>query len=148
MKASLEDLNFRGNLFTWTNKSIEDSRVCCNLDGALINDSWIRSFLNASAYFDNLLLSNHYPCLVYGGENMINRKVPFKFFNFWADHERFLPIVEKFGKRMLMAILCIDWRFKMHKVELRNINKKEFWNILKRVAMVREDLYRTQQAIS
>lgn len=91
--GGLEDLRYGGSFFTWGNKTNGERRILCKLDRALINDAWIRNFVDSNALFQPPSISDHSSCIVYCGANEITRKTPFQFFNMWADHKDFLPLV-------------------------------------------------------
>lgn len=56
--SDLEDLHFRGEVFTWWNKR-KTSPIAKKLDRILVNDLWYESFPNSLAHFDNPDFSDH-----------------------------------------------------------------------------------------
>ena len=56
--AELEDLKFRGNWFTWSNKC-PSKPLSRKLDRVLINHSWTNYFPNADAEFTSPGVSDH-----------------------------------------------------------------------------------------
>lgn len=70
----------------------------------------------------------------------MTQKVSFKFYNFWADHESFLPTVEELWRKNIEGSLMFRLisKLKLLKVELRKLNKKEFYNISERVKRLRK----------
>lgn len=141
-KANLEDLRFSGNFFSWSNMSSATRRICCKLNRALVNDAWLLQMLfltNLYSWITAFVLS-----LV--GKLRYLRKLPLSFLNFWANHEGFLPMIEEVW--MTDIVGCFMFRLlsklKKLKVELRNLNKREFWNISERVKEARVELSCTQ----
>ncbi|KAG2258855.1 hypothetical protein Bca52824_078149 [Brassica carinata] len=60
LEADLQDLNYRGNTFSWWNKS-KVLPVAKKLDRALVNDEWGNSFPTAVASFGSPGFSDHAP---------------------------------------------------------------------------------------
>lgn len=56
--ANVDDLNFRGNTFTWWNKS-KTNPIAKKLDRALVNDEWYFQFPSSVAYFGSPEFSDH-----------------------------------------------------------------------------------------
>lgn len=69
----------------------------------------------------------------------MTQKVSFKFYNFWVDHKSFLPTVEEVWRKNIEGSLMFRLisKLKLLKVELRKLNKKEFYNISERVKRLR-----------
>lgn len=92
--CDLTDLAYLGDLFTWWNKCEEDP-IGKKLDRALINGDWLRSFPHPYAQFEAGGISDHARCLLRLSSNTETVRKPFRFFNYLAEHEEFLPTVAK-----------------------------------------------------
>lgn len=144
---SLEDLRYDGSCFTWSNESVRKRKILCKLDRALINDGWIRNFMDSKALFDPSSISNNSSCIVYCATNEISRKIPFKFFTMWVDHKDFLPLVcEVWAKKVEGSLMFkLVSKLKWLKSRLKKLNKNHFTNILKKVTYARDNLLRIQR---
>lgn len=71
---------------------------------------------------------------------------PFKYFNFWADHKEFIPVVRsvwcKYVKGSPMFRTCCKLRYL--KPLLKDLNKKDFSDLTSRVQCLRSELESTQ----
>nr|QHR91093.1 hypothetical protein Q903MT_gene5125 [Picea sitchensis] len=90
--AGLEDLRYGGFYFTWSNRRDEDPTILRKLDRALINMEWESSLEGSDVQFLPPGVSDHSP-LVVKLADLPRAKIPFKFFDFWADHPDFLHLV-------------------------------------------------------
>ncbi|MQM15348.1 hypothetical protein Taro_048289 [Colocasia esculenta] len=75
---------------------------------------------------------------------------PFKFFNMWANHSEFMPIVEKAWATQIrgtpLFVLC--QKLRAMKNALKLWNRDEFGNIFQKVATASDVLHKTQQALA
>lgn len=93
IEADLDDFKFGGHFFTWSNRR-EEGPILRKLDRALVNSEWDSRFSGSEATFLPPGVSDHSPVVVKVAEMPRSRK-PFRFFNFWADHPGFLPLVRE-----------------------------------------------------
>lgn len=68
---------------------------------------------------------------------------PFKFFNVWAEHQGFIPLVQKvwwckYVKGSPMFRVCCKLR--VLKPELKALNKKHFGDVFVRASVTKEEL--------
>lgn len=92
LESGLNDLNYRGNLFTWWNKQ-KSAPLAKKLDRILVNDGWSDLFPNSVAFFDSPDFSDHASMKVVLNAQLVSKKRPFKFFNFLLQNPGFLPMV-------------------------------------------------------
>jgi hypothetical protein len=88
------DLNFSGCFYTWTNKSEVPRFVARKLDRVLANEYWMSLFGRTIVEFLPKGISNHSPALIFVGIMQSFGPKPFKFLNYWLDHEGFLNWVD------------------------------------------------------
>ena len=123
--AELEDLKYGGCQFTWSNKQSDGMAITTKIDRVLVNEKWIVSFPLSSANFCTRGTSDHSPMVISVSETK-NKGKPFRYFDFWADNERFIPIVKqtwgKYVKGSLMFRICS--KLKELKHPLKELNKK------------------------
>ncbi|CAD5326520.1 unnamed protein product [Arabidopsis thaliana] len=92
LAAELSDLRYKGNTFTWWNKS-HTTPVAKKIDRILVNDSWNALFPSSFGIFGSLDFSDHVSCGVVLEETSIKAKRPFKFFNYLLKNPDFLNLV-------------------------------------------------------
>lgn len=126
-----------------------ENRIACKLYRIFMNESYLDSFPRSMGLFHPCGLSYHCPCALFRGDNTAKRKSPFKFFNFWADYEKFLPLVEKVWKGKIHGNpkYCLVNKLKKVKLSSKELNKKEFWNISESVKIARERLNSAQMKL-
>ena len=86
--SELIELRYSGLLYTWKNNN-----VARKLDRVLINEEWNVKFPHSEAEHLPPGVSDHCPSLVKLVTAASRRKSSFKFFNFLADREDFIPTV-------------------------------------------------------
>ena len=86
-------LKYGGCQFTWANKKSDGKYITSKLDRALVNEKWIIvEFPMLSASFLTRGPSDHSPVII-AVSKMKNKGNPFRFFDFWVENEKFIPIV-------------------------------------------------------
>ncbi|GFY88190.1 hypothetical protein Acr_06g0001300 [Actinidia rufa] len=92
--------------------------------------------------------SNHSPCTVSLFDEEDRGATPFKFFNMWAKHDKFLEIVGNTWRMHLRGTAMYKFcrKLKAVKVPLKDLNKQYFSHIAARAEAVEEDLIRAQQS--
>ena len=91
--AELLELRFSGILFTWSNKRDREGCIARKLDRALGNDAWIHNMERTVVEFHPTGISDHTPVFIKFGNPPKKKNSPFKFFNFLAEREDFIPTV-------------------------------------------------------
>ena len=92
-EALMEDLRATGFHLTWDNRSSGERFLARKLDRASVNPAWLSMFPLAEATFLPLGSSDHCSIVVSTGVELSKRKITFKFFNFWANHDAFDSLV-------------------------------------------------------
>ncbi|XP_031256491.1 uncharacterized protein LOC116114486 [Pistacia vera] len=148
-EADIDDLNSIGSFFTWNNRGELNRRIWCKLDKVMCNEHWSNRFPNSFTSFLTPGILDHCSMVVDSGLNFQGKKSPFKFFNFWAEHEDFLPMVEREWSVQVEGnpMYRLVSKLKALKVELKRLNRKEFWNISERVKFARDDLAHVQERL-
>nr|XP_016512294.1 PREDICTED: uncharacterized protein LOC107829334 [Nicotiana tabacum] len=77
----LNEIPWKGEYYTWTNKQRGNDRVCSRIDKVIANDEWMLQCGHLTAVYGELFISDHTPLLIPMREARRNIKVPFKFFN-------------------------------------------------------------------
>lgn len=102
-KAGVEELRYMGRFLTLSDSREGDEFIACKLDRTFINYGRKLKFLYSTVTFFNHSLSNHSSCLANCGLRKESKKISFKFFNMWVQHERFLEIVKVQSKENVMG---------------------------------------------
>lgn len=114
-----------GHFYSWSNKSIGEARTCSKIDRCIISSLWLTHYSNAIVEYMNLGISDHSPLVLQCVAAGQSKGRPFRFFNYMAEHECFLPILENSwgqysGENMMQSI----WRrLKEIKQHLKVIHK-------------------------
>lgn len=143
--CDLTDLTYVGALFTWWNKQ-EGNPVGKKLDRALVNETWMHKYSQSYARFDTGGVSDHARFMVLLSDTREEVRRPFKFFNFLAYHEQFLPTVKAMWDttesihNSKSALSRFHHKLKTLKQELRALNRNHFGNITERTKQAFEAL--------
>ncbi|XP_062114236.1 uncharacterized protein LOC133825289 [Humulus lupulus] len=92
-QAHVEALKRSGSFFTCSNNQEGASRIYSRIDHAFVNEEWHDIFPNTTAHFAWETISDHCSCVVAA---TISEKIgfkPFRYFNFWAEHQELKEIV-------------------------------------------------------
>ncbi|XP_071695705.1 uncharacterized protein [Rutidosis leptorrhynchoides] len=145
----VEDINSFGFHFTWT-KSLKNPRcgTLKKLDRIMINDEVMNSIPQAHGVFLPYIISDHSPAILCIPNFMVCKPKSFRFMNFIADKEAFLPMVEKgrSTQHVGCAMFCLLMKLKGLKKDL----KKLTWvdgDIFKKVKELKEKLKVMQSKI-
>lgn len=88
------------------------------------------------------LISYHNPMVLALQETQRDIKVPLRFFNTWADHEKFQDIVKQVWQKKLSnwKMKNVWMKLKALKPLFKKLNNEEFRNITQRVDKARNEL--------
>lgn len=92
LNANIDDLNFRGNTFTWWNKN-KKNPIAKKLDRALVNSDWYFQFPSSVAYFGSPEFSDHAVISITLDPTVDRVKKPFRFYNFITLSPDFLGMI-------------------------------------------------------
>ncbi|CDY44607.1 BnaCnng11560D [Brassica napus] len=150
--CSLVDFSYGEALFTLWNKRDEDP-IGNKLDRALVNGDWLRHFPNSHAYFDAGGVLDHARCLIRltGIHDYVSK--PFRFFNFLAENEEFLPTIQEtqsstarlFHSRT--ALSSFHKKLKMLNPVLRTLNRTHYGDLPSRTKQAFEELCECQNRV-
>ncbi|XP_060182278.1 uncharacterized protein LOC132611939 [Lycium barbarum] len=92
--CELEEIQFKGNPFTWWNGRATNDCIFERLDRMLLNAELQNWFTHLEVEHLARTCSDHAPLLCTYGEVTQNQHRPFKFLKFWVDYESFFGTVE------------------------------------------------------
>ncbi|XP_062075144.1 uncharacterized protein LOC133779168 [Humulus lupulus] len=98
-KQRFEALKSYGSIFTWTNNQVGTKRIYSKIDHVFVNEEWHDVFPNTAARFSWEVVSDHCSCVVSATATKAIGIKPFRYYNFWADHQDFKTILEQNWKR-------------------------------------------------
>ncbi|XP_075086069.1 uncharacterized protein LOC142168813 [Nicotiana tabacum] len=145
----LNEIPWKGEYYTWTNKQRGDDRVCSRIDRSITNDEWMLQYGHLTAVYGEPFISDHTPILIPMREAGRNIKVPFRFFNVWIKHPRFKQIVEtEWGRNKAIEKMKNIWlKLKGLKPALKQLNLEEFKGITEKMNQARSNLKRIQEEL-
>ncbi|XP_020260823.1 uncharacterized protein LOC109837129 [Asparagus officinalis] len=145
--CQLSHLKTLGCFYTWSNKQESGSRIWCRLERALVNGSWINLYYSSHVEFLQPGLSDHSPAFVSIYDDYVQGKKPFKFFKMLTKHPSFIPIVSKTWQTTVEGykMYSVSTKLKLLKGNLKELNKKHFYNITEQVQRARVALEEVQR---
>lgn len=146
LNASLEDLNFRGNTFTWWNKR-KRYPIAKKLDRILVNDKWTTIFASSVGLFGDPDFSDHSSCGISLGFAAPKTSKPFRFFNFLLKNQEFLPMIclEWYSINVTgSAMFRVSNKLKALKKVIRDFSKQNYSGIEKRTEEAHHCLLQAQ----
>lgn len=146
LTAGLDDLTYRGNLFTWWNKN-PIKPIAKKLDRILVIEVWEATFPIAFATFGEHDFSDHASCGVTLQLESTKPKAPFKFYNFLLQNEEFKYMVcyHWFSFNVVgSAMLRLARKLKLLKKEIRVFSRENYSGIEMRVKEAHEILINLQ----
>ena len=144
-----DDMANSGLWFTWNKNQLGCNNVQSRIDRVLHNDIWTDVFPNSQAITLPCGISDHSPIITLLDYSSNWKPKPFKFFNFWMNHQEFMPIlieawdVEMDGNPMMRLFRKLN----RVKVSLKNFNKKFFNRISIQVTDIKSKLDNLQRAL-
>ncbi|XP_060212131.1 uncharacterized protein LOC132639718 [Lycium barbarum] len=91
----LFDMGFKGSPYTWWNGRAAEDYIFKRLDIIMVNSQYREVFSQIEVEHLTRTGSDHSPMLLSCGEATINLKKPFRFLNFWTQHESFQEVVKQ-----------------------------------------------------
>ncbi|KAF7134243.1 hypothetical protein RHSIM_Rhsim08G0102700 [Rhododendron simsii] len=138
----VEELNSTGPWFTWSNKRLGNDHCSSRIDTALVNSQWQFDFSESAATVLVPGISDHCPIQISILPCRGGRK-PFKFFNFWMNHQKFPSLLSQSWSDPLKCdcpMLLLYNKLRRLKPVLRKFNKEFYSDIQKRVLEARLEL--------
>lgn len=92
LNANVENLNFRGTIFTRWNKC-KRAPIAKKLDRSLVNDEWYRIFPSSVTHFGSPEFSDQAAISITLEHGRVRVKKPFRFYNFHTQSPDFLDMI-------------------------------------------------------
>ncbi|XP_060190867.1 uncharacterized protein LOC132620191 [Lycium barbarum] len=129
---NINELMWIGEYYTWSNKQRGANRVYNRIDRAFGNDEWMLQYGQLDVDYGLPHISDHAPMIITLKDDEPCIKIPFKFFNVWADHDQFLTLVDE------------AWEGRVALEAMKNINKVEFKDTTGKIVQARIELQDVQ----
>ncbi|XP_070047137.1 uncharacterized protein [Nicotiana tomentosiformis] len=97
----LNELQWKGEYFTWSNKQQGSERVSSKIDRAFGNYDWMMLWGHIILEYDLRNISDHAPIFLTLQSVNHNIRDPFRFFNIWSEHPQFLELIDVHRKKQL-----------------------------------------------
>ncbi|XP_060210352.1 uncharacterized protein LOC132637253 [Lycium barbarum] len=92
--CGVKDIDFSGNIFTWSNERKAEDVIWKRLDRTLCNEKWNEAFNITDNIHLARISSDHCPLLITCKNNQQSYVKYFRFLNFWTDIEGYQNIVK------------------------------------------------------
>ncbi|XP_009788441.1 uncharacterized protein LOC107829432 [Nicotiana tabacum] len=148
-ELKLNELNWEGDYYAWSNKQDDGDRIWSRIDRVFGNYEWMMQWGHIATVYNLLFISNHAPMCLTFNEIQRSMKIPFKFFNVWADHERFMSEAQqiwnqKFHRQKMQNVWM---KLKALRTVLKKLNVEEIKFIKKKIELGRIELEHVQKII-
>ncbi|XP_060960756.1 uncharacterized protein LOC133031294 [Cannabis sativa] len=130
-KSHLVPLIKTGSRFTWTNNQEGNKRIYSKIDHTFVNEEWVDNFPLTKAHYGWEVVSDHCVCIIsMRVDENIGRK-PFRYYNFWADHQEFKKVVMEDWSRLVQAVGLKSLFLKLMRLKhkLKKFNKEVIGDI-------------------
>lgn len=87
--TNLNELLWKGNYYTWSNKQRMEDRIQSRIDRAFGNYEWMMKWDNVTVEYELPGILDHAPMLLRLGVDQANTRSPFRFFDVRVDHKEF-----------------------------------------------------------
>ncbi|XVE50103.1 hypothetical protein DITRI_Ditri01bG0134600 [Diplodiscus trichospermus] len=136
-----------GPIFTWSNNQ-EENFIAKKLDRVLINEAWLYQFNSSREEFLPPRVSDHCSALIQIFHQDESPPKPFKFFNFWVKHPKFLGVVVNSWNESVASnpMVVLHKKLKRLKSNLKEFNRKHFAELSDKVKIKRTELESVQIA--
>ncbi|XP_021979830.1 uncharacterized protein LOC110875946 [Helianthus annuus] len=144
----LSDVKSHGLRYTWNQKPKNGIGVLKKIDRVISNTQFLDLFPDAYALFHPYRVSDHSPCILHLSPFKHNQPKPFKFANFLANKEGFIPCVAKEWAKVIpgKTMFSVVKKLSALKSPLRRLLFVQ-GNLRNRVKELREKLDAIQKAI-
>ena len=101
----VEDVCSKGMFYTWIKSpSKPNTSILKNLDRIMANDEFISKYTQAYAMLHPFMVTDHSPSVLVIPQTLVKKKRNFKFANYIADKDDFLPWVKKIWAKEVHGI--------------------------------------------
>lgn len=145
-QLSLPELPWHRKYYTWSNKQQGADRVQSRIDRAFGNYEWMMAQGHVETRYGLPYISDHAPMMISLYASVWKGKVPFRFFNIWAEHNSFLSMVrDHWTQTSTKGLMKNVWnKPKALQPQLKQLNISEFKGVSQRISQARKGLVDVQ----
>ncbi|XP_060217125.1 uncharacterized protein LOC132644554 [Lycium barbarum] len=142
----MNDLTWKGEFYTWSNKQTGADRVWSRIDRAFGNANWLMQWGHVQSEYDMPHIPDHSRMLLQLYKAPQSGKTPFRFFNIWAEHDQFPRILQEVWMHPVgqTGMKKIWQKLKTLKPRLKDLNVKEFKGVRHNIDKARLTLKNVQ----
>lgn len=139
--SGMAELRTVGKRYTWSN-----GQIYSRINGALVNADWLLKVVVTEVVILNPGVSDHTPISIQFKEVVKRNLKPYMFLNCLVYHKDFLSAVVNIWGRQTGTnhMEEIWWKLKVLKIDLKQLNQKEFRNVEEKIMLYRQNLHDTQ----
>ncbi|XP_015158439.1 uncharacterized protein [Solanum tuberosum] len=149
-KLQLNEVPWKGDYYTWSNKQLGTDRICSRIDRVFGNLDWLMTWGHVITKYDLPYFYDHSPVILTIANNRWTCKVSFRFFNIWAEHSTFMDkVAEIWQKHMAPGTMANIWgKLRALRQVLKDLNIEEFKSTTTKINVVRQELLQIQEQIN
>ncbi|KAL2905738.1 hypothetical protein RDABS01_004448, partial [Bienertia sinuspersici] len=149
LECEVQDINYTGCFYTWTNKQSASARVFSKIDRVMANLAWTDCFPAGKAHFLPEGISDHCPMIITADEKDGQGKKPFKYFSMWVNAPDYKERIKRVWSKEITGTLMFQvvQKLKEVKKELKELNNKSFNGIQARTEEAYSALINAQKAL-
>ncbi|XP_059281287.1 uncharacterized protein LOC132034982 [Lycium ferocissimum] len=146
--CDLFDMGFKGSPYTWWNGRAAEDCIFKRLDRIMVNSHFQEVFPQIEVEHLTRTGFDHSPLLLSYGEIAINMKKPFRFLNFWIQHESFKEVVKQHWQTKFVGtpFLAFKQRLKNLKRALSKWSRETYGDIFKQLS-IREEVVKVKEQL-
>ncbi|KAF5815287.1 putative RNA-directed DNA polymerase [Helianthus annuus] len=147
-EMNVVDISMSGLFYTWNQKPGKSGGILEKLDRVMGNQKFVDVFPAAFAKFLPFYTSDHAPALLVLDSGCKAKHKPFKFWNYLAGKDEFMPTVIKGWNMKFVGckMFVVVSKLKALKKPLRNLSFSQ-GNLHKKVELLRSEVERVQEEI-
>ncbi|XP_019259967.1 PREDICTED: uncharacterized protein LOC109237999 [Nicotiana attenuata] len=138
--CNLFDLGFKGSVFTWWNGRSEEDCIFKRLDRCLANVEFQQTFPGIEVTHLSKIGSDHSPMQLKCDIEAAPVKKPFRFLNFWVEHQSFKDVVKENWQADFCASPFVLFNYKLKKLKkaLSVWSRATYGDIFQKIASLEE----------
>ncbi|XP_059295549.1 uncharacterized protein LOC132048883 [Lycium ferocissimum] len=146
--CELFDVGFKGSLFTWWNGRSAADCIFKRVDRVVVNQQFQNLFANIEVEHLSRTGSDHTPLLLSCGDEIVTFTRPFRFLNFWINHDSFKELITQNWSTEGTGSPYLKFKLKLKKLKrvLSQWSRDTFGDIFQQLAL-REQVIKIKEAL-
>ncbi|KAL2923715.1 hypothetical protein RDABS01_015206 [Bienertia sinuspersici] len=148
-ECEVQDINYTGCFYTWTNKQNAAARVLSKIDRVMANHAWTDCFPAGKAHFLPEGISDHCPMVITADDKDDQGKKPFKYFSMWANAPDYKERIKRAWSKEVTgnSMFQVVQKLREVKKELKDLNNNSFNGIQAKTEEAYSALVNAQTAL-